>query len=103
MNLKNSRLFIRVAQLGGLLVTPAVAFGQTVGGIMAALAEQTVIVGTWIVVIMWVVTGILFLTSTGDAGKVGTARTSLLAAIAGTVLVIIARGAVALVKNSLGL
>ena len=65
-----------------------------------AVADQVVIVATWIVVIMWVVTGILFLTAGGEPGKVNTAKTALFAAIAGTILVILANSAVAIVKNS---
>lgn len=85
------------------LALPALVFGQTIAGMAQAVAEQVVIVGTWIVVIMWVVTGILFLTAQGDPGKLNAAKTALFAAIAGTILIILAQGAVAFVKNSFGI
>jgi len=68
-----------------------------------AIAGQVLIVGTWIVVIMWVVTGLLYLTCLGDPGKLKAANTSLFAAIGGTILVILASGAIRFVANSFGL
>ena len=53
--------------------------------------------------VMWVVTGILFLTAQGEPGKINTAKTSLFAAIGGTILIILANGAIAFVKNSFGI
>lgn len=98
MNKKN----IFISLLAGLFA-PVVAFGQTIAGMAQAIAVQVVLVGTWIVVIMWVVTGILFLTSTGDPGKLKLARNSLFAAVGGTILIILANGAIAFVANSFGL
>lgn len=85
------------------LLVGAAEAGATPATIAAALANQVVLVGTWIVVIMWVVTGILFLTAQGEPEKLKKARTSLFAAIGGTVLIILASGAVAFIKNSLNL
>ena len=86
------------------LSLPATALAApTLGGMAEAIAGQVVIVGTWIVVIMWVVTGILFLTAQGEPAKLNAAKTALFAAIGGTILIILANGAVAFVKNSFGL
>lgn len=99
---------IAAGLINGALALPVLAVAQsnngpTIGVIAQALAQQTVLVATWITVIMWVVTGLLFLTSVGKPERVSSARLSLFAAIGGTILVIIAQGAVALVKNSLGI
>ena len=75
----------------------------TIGGMAEAIAIQVVLVGTWIVVIMWVVTGVLFLTSSGDPAKLKLARNGLFAAIGGTILIILANGAIAFVANSFGI
>src|SRR3989344_7608496 len=77
--------------------------GPTVGGIFSALATQVSIVATWIVVIMWVMTGILFLMAQGDPGKLQSAKLALFSAIGGTILIILANGAILLVKNSLNI
>ena len=87
-----------------VLLLPFAASAQvTLGGMAKADAEQVVIVATWIVVIMWVVTGIMFLTAGGEAGKINTAKTALFAAVGGTILVILANSSVAIVKNSFGI
>ncbi len=100
MNKKNLFLIL----LLGALTLPVVSLAvPTIAGMAEAVATQVVIVGTWIVVIMWVVTGILFLTAQGEPGKLNAAKTSLFAAIGGTILIILANGAVAFVANSFGL
>lgn len=88
------------------LAMPLAVFAQncgpdgTVGYIACWVAQEVVVVGSWIVVIMWVVTGILFLTAQGDPGKLNAAKMGLFAAIGGTILIIISQGAVTFVKNS---
>ena len=100
-NMNKKTLFLILL---GMLVLPFAALAQpTIAGMAAAIAGQVVLVGTWIVVIMWVVTGILFLTSNGDPAKLKLARNGLFAAVGGTILIILANGAVAFVANSFGL
>ncbi|MCX6718725.1 MAG: hypothetical protein NTY81_03985 [Candidatus Staskawiczbacteria bacterium] len=77
--------------------------GATVGGMAQAIAGVVVIVGTWIVVIMWVMTGILFLIAQGDPSKLNSAKIALFSAIGGTILIILANGAMSFVANSFGL
>jgi len=89
--------------LSSVLVLPVVASAQSIGSMAQAIAGQVVIVGTWIVVIMWVVTGILFLTAQGDPGKLNSAKTALFASIGGTILIILAQSAIIFVKNSFGI
>jgi hypothetical protein len=85
------------------LVLPVLASAQTIGSMAQAIAGQVIVVGTWIVVIMWVITGILFLSALGDPGKINTAKLALFSAVGGTILIILARGAQAFVANSFGL
>ena len=49
-----------------------------------------VAIGSSIVVIGWVVAGILYLTSAGSPEKTGTAKKAMIAAVIGTVLIILA-------------
>lgn len=86
-----------------VLAIPVLVSAQTIASMAGAIAGQVLIVGTWIVVIMWVVTGILYLTCLGDPGKLKSANTSLFAAIAGTILIILANGAIKFVGNSFGI
>jgi len=48
-------------------------------------------------------TGILFLMAQGDPGKLQSAKLALFSAIGGTILIILANGAILLVKNSLNI
>ena len=73
---------------------------NTLGGMAQAIAGQVIIVGTWIVVIMWVVTGILFLTALGDPSKLNSAKMALFAAIGGTIIILLANGACSFINNS---
>lgn len=87
--------FFALAQAGGA--------GPTVGSIFSALANQVLIAATWIVVIMWVVTGVLFLMAQGDPAKLGRARLALFTSVGGTILIVMANGAIFFVKNSLNI
>ncbi|OGZ85048.1 MAG: hypothetical protein A2401_02995 [Candidatus Staskawiczbacteria bacterium RIFOXYC1_FULL_38_18] len=85
------------------LLLPIAVFGQTIDSMAAAIATQVVAVGTWIVVIMWVVAGVMFLMAAGDPGKLGAAKTGLFAAIGGTILIILATGAIGFIERSFGI
>ena len=89
--------------LTAVLAPSAFVSAQTVATMAIAAKNLVIIVGAAIVIIMWVVTGILYLTCLGDPGKLKSANTSLFAAIAGTVLIILANGAWNFVANSFGL
>lgn len=89
--------------LASVLVPTAFVSAQTLGSMAQSIAGQVVLVATWIVVIMWVVTGILFLTAQGDPGKLNSGKMALFGAIGGTILIILAQSAIALVKNSFGI
>jgi uncharacterized membrane protein (DUF485 family) len=87
----------------GVLVLPTVACAFTLESMADAAVQTTLYVASAIVVILWVVTGILFLAAQGAPEKLSTAKKALLAAIAGTVLVIVAASAASLVGQAFGI
>ena len=90
--------------LSGILILPSLASAQVTIRSMVGAAEQTVLyVASGVVVILWVLTGILFLSAQGAPEKLSKAKTALLTAVAGTVLVIVASYAIDLVGRSLGI
>ena len=94
MNKKTISLII-----SGAVILPGLAFAQTLGSMADGLAQTALSVAGGIIVVMWVVTGILFLMAAGDPGKLGSAKTSLIAAVIGTLVIILANGAIGLVKG----
>jgi len=83
---------------------PSVAFAQiTIQGMVDAAVQTTLYIASGIVVILWVVTGVLFLSAQGDPTKLTSAKKALIASVAGTILVIVASGAIALVGGAFGL
>lgn len=97
----NKKILISI--LLAVLIAPAMISAQgqgqgaTLGSMAKAAAETALAVATGVVVVMWVVSGILFLVAAGDPSKLGTAKTGLIAAVAGTVIVILANGAIGFV------
>lgn len=90
--------------LSGILALPALAFAQvTVSGIVHGAVTTTFYIADGVIVILWVVTGILFLSAQGAPEKLKSARAALITAVVGTVLVIIANSAVYLVGSAFNL
>jgi len=89
--------------LSGILVLPSLASAQTLESMADAAVHVALYVVSAIVVIMWLVTGVLFLSAQGDPSKLKAAKTALFAAIAGTILVIVASGAIGLVSSTFGI
>ncbi|MFA4820188.1 MAG: hypothetical protein WC613_04495 [Candidatus Aenigmatarchaeota archaeon] len=73
-----------------ILILPAIASAQTLTGMVANVARVIVIIAGIITVVLWVVTGVLFLAAQGAPEKLTKAKTALLGAIGGTVIVILA-------------
>ena len=86
-----------------VLVVPSAAFAQTITGMADAAVNTTLLIASAIVVILWVVTGLLFLTAQGAPEKLTQGKKALFAAVAGTVIVIVATGAIGLVRQAFGL
>ena len=87
----------------GVILLPSLASAVTIQEMVDAAVQTTLYIASGIVVILWVVTGVLFLTAQGAPEKINTAKKSLMAAIAGTVLVLVASGAIALVGGAFGI
>lgn len=83
------------------LSLPNLVFGQTITGMVANVAKVVWIVATIMVLIFWVITGILFLSSMGDPSKLSKAKLALFASIGGTVIVIIAYSAMTIIGNAI--
>ena len=101
---------ILFSTLLGILTLPVTVFaansngnGITVSGIVHAAEQTTLLIASGVVVILWVITGLLFLTAQGAPEKLKSARTALIASVAGTALVIIAGSAIALVSQAFNL
>lgn len=86
--------------LSGVLVLPSLASAVTIQSMTDAAVQTTLYIASGVVVVLWVVTGILFLSAQGAPEKLNSAKKALFAAIAGTVLVIVASGAISLIKSA---
>jgi len=75
----------------------------TLQGMADAAVQTALYVASAIVVILWIVTGVLFLVAQGDPEKINVAKRSLIAAIVGTVIIIVAAGAINLVGSAFGI
>jgi hypothetical protein len=76
-----------------ILIIPITVFAEDVTGISGIVTNITnlvMVIGGGIVVIGWVIAGILYLTAAGAPEKTGTAKKAMIAAVIGTVLVILA-------------
>lgn len=82
------------------LILPSITYAQRIEDIFAAAATVVLNVATYIVIILWVVTGILYLLALGDPGKLKTANGALLTSVAGTIVVVLAHLAVPIIKNT---
>ena len=80
------------------------AAGLTIGALLGAFVNNVVWpLAAGATVIFWIWTGLLFLLAQGDPAKLSTARHALIWAVAGTVVIILAYSAVAIVQNALNL
>ena len=75
----------------------------TVQSIVDATVQTTLYIVSGVVIIMWVITGALFLLAQGAPEKVNLAKKALFASVAGTVIVIVANYAIDLVGKAFGI
>ena len=85
------------------MVLPNLVFAQTLGSMAQSAMIAVVDAAGFVVVILWVVTGMLFLIAQGAPEKLKSAKTALLAAVAGTVIVILANVATDFVGKIFGI
>ncbi|MCX6724286.1 MAG: hypothetical protein NT155_03915 [Candidatus Staskawiczbacteria bacterium] len=85
----------------GVLVLPLAVSAQASQAttIAANIKSLAVTVGMAIVVIGWVIAGILYLTAAGAPDKLGVAKKAMVAAIVGTVLIVVAVGGYAVISG----
>ena len=95
--------------LSNALILPSLTLAQGGGGgitiqsMVNTAVQTTFYIASGVVVILWVITGLLFLLAQGAPDKLNAAKKSLFAAVAGTVLVIVATSAVYLVGSAFGI
>ena len=88
------------------VASPLVAFGLTLNEMVTKVSTVAVDAATPIVVIGWVITGILYLTSAGSPEKTGIAKKALIACVIGTLIIALAIGsslAINLIKDAFGI
>jgi uncharacterized membrane protein SirB2 len=99
MNIKNTILKLLTA---GVLFLPAVASAQyTITGMIDSVVSVVWYIADAVIVILWIVTGIMFLTAQGDPTKLASAKKALFAALIGTAIIIVAGSAVYLVNSAI--
>ncbi len=84
---------------GGTSINPPTPNGLNVAGIMQQVFTPIWQLFVGIAVIMFVVAGILFVTSSGDPGKLATARNSVIWGVVGIVVAVIAFSIVGVVSG----
>ncbi|MCX6718724.1 MAG: hypothetical protein NTY81_03980 [Candidatus Staskawiczbacteria bacterium] len=87
----------------GILVLPGFAYAADVGSIAGSVQTAVVNVGVPLIVVGWVIAGILYLTSAGSPEKTGTAKKALIAAVIGTLLIVLSGVAISLVRTTFGI
>lgn len=95
-----NKKILGIILLATLIIVPAVALGiDSPEDIATNVADLATAIGVAIVVIGWIIAGILFLVAAGDPGKIKTAKTAMIAAIIGTILVVIAKAGYPVIKT----
>lgn len=84
-----------------VLILPNFANAQSITGIVANLANVIRIVSGFVAISFWIITGLLFLTASGDPSKLGKARVALIGAIIGTAIGILALAAPTIIETAI--
>ena len=90
--------------LFGMLLLPLTAGAQTIAGMVDNIVVNVawpVAIGA--VIIFWLATGILFVSALGSPEKIGLAKKALIASVAGTIVIVLAASAIAIIRNTLGI
>jgi len=87
---KSKKIFLLIFLVALALPFLSSAQEVTLQSMAQAAANTALYVASGVIVILWVVTGVLFLIAQGDPSKLGTARMALLTSVVGTAIVIIA-------------
>lgn len=84
-------------------IMPILTSATTLASMAESAMHAIVMAAGFVVVIIWVITGILFLMAMGDPSKLNAAKIGLISAVIGTVLVIIAQYATDFVGGIFGI
>jgi len=98
----NKKILFLITSVILVFPTLITAEGVTIESMVSAAVHTVWIIAAGIVVVLWIVTGILFLLAQTNPSKLTSAKTALLTSIAGTVLVILAFSALKLIGSSIG-
>lgn len=97
MNKKILFLFLLI----GILIFPFFAQAQALQGYITNVAKVLKTVALILAVVCWLISAIMFFTAAGDPGRIGAAKKVAYAAIAGTVIVILASAATGMIDSAL--
>lgn len=107
---KVKKLFLHMSKktliliISAILILPNLAFAQvTIQSMVVAVVNTAWIIATGVVVVLWIITGILFLSAQGAPEKISIAKKALISAVVGTVLVVLAYTALSLVRSAIGI
>ena len=92
---------LALAQAGG-----GAGAGPTIDSVTSAIETAVVSIGGSMAVVGWVVAGIIYLTAAGSPEKLGIAKKAMIAAIIGTLLVLIGTTSdniISLMKDAFGI
>lgn len=98
-----------------VLAFPVIALCQTPGGgqgggsingsvactFLKTIRDVFYLIGGTIVVISWTIAAIMYLTASGSADRMGKAKTAMVAAIIGTIILVLAPSAMSIVNSFL--
>ena len=99
MNLNKKILFFIL--LAGVLIFPLQAMGvvpQALATVLTNINDVIKTIGTALIVVGFVVAGIMYLISGGNPEKTGTAKKALIAAVIGSIIVMLAYATDGIVK-----
>jgi len=97
----NKKLLTTIIFLDILLLAPLAASAGTADSMVKSIQAALMIIATSVVVIGWVIAGILWLTSAGSPDKTGTAKKATVAAVIGTIVIVLASQAYAVINDLL--
>ncbi len=97
----NKKLLTTIIFLDILLLAPLAASADTADSMVKSIQAALMIIATSVVVIGWVIAGILWLTSAGSPDKTGTAKKATVAAVIGTIVIVLASQAYAVINDLL--
>lgn len=88
--------------LSSIALLPTLVFAQnvTIQTMVNAAVDTTFFIAGGVVVILWIITGILFLSAQGAPDKLSAAKKALITASVGTLLIIVASSAMYIIGQA---